>query len=85
MNQEDIHKMVREAGASGLKPVIARKETDPITAYRFTEEALVRLAALVAAKAAQDERESIASHYARQPHVEFFGAELADEIRARGQ
>ena len=40
-----------------------------------------RFAALVAAK----ERESIAAHYAAQPHVEFFGAELAEEIRARGQ
>ena len=39
-----------------------------------------RFAALVAAK----ERESIAAHYAAQPHVEFFGAELAEEIRARG-
>ena len=40
-----------------------------------------RFAALVAAK----ECEAIAAHYAAQPHVEFFGAELADDIRARGQ
>lgn len=30
------------------------------------------------------EREAIAAHYAAHPHVEFFGRELADEIRARG-
>lgn len=41
---------------------------------------LARFAALVAAK----EREAIAAHYDAQPHVEFFGRELADEIRARG-
>ena len=46
-----------------------------------TVEFLASFAALVAAK----ERESIAAHYAAQPHVEFFGAELAQEIRARGQ
>ena len=40
---------------------------------------LSRFAALVAAK----EREAIAAHYDAQPHVEFFGRELADEIRAR--
>ena len=42
---------------------------------------LSRFAALVAAK----EREAIAAHYDAQPHVEFFGRELADEIRARGK
>ncbi len=36
-------------------------------------------------KAVAKEREAIAAHYAAQPHVEFFGAELAEEIRARGQ
>ena len=40
---------------------------------------LSRFAALVAAR----EREAIAAHYDAQPHVEFFGRELADEIRAR--
>ena len=38
---------------------------------------LSRFAALVAAK----EREAIAAHYDAQPHVEFFGRELADYIR----
>ena len=42
---------------------------------------LSRFAALVAAK----EREAIAAHYDAQPHVEFFGRELADDIRARGK
>ena len=42
---------------------------------------LSRFAALGAAK----EREAIAAHYDAQPHVEFFGRELADEIRARGK
>ena len=42
---------------------------------------LSRFAALAAAK----EREAIAAHYDAQPHVEFFGRELADEIRARGK
>ena len=42
---------------------------------------LARFAALVAAK----EREAIAAHYDAQPNVEFFGRELADEIRARGK
>ena len=46
-----------------------------------TIEFLGSFAALVAAK----ECEAIAAHYAAQPHVEFFGAELADDIRARGQ
>ena len=44
-------------------------------------ERLSRFAALVAAK----EREAIAAHYDAQPHVEFFGRELADDIRARGK
>lgn len=46
---------------------------EPYTRYRF--------AALVAAA----ERERIAAHYEAQPHVEFFGLELADAIRARGK
>lgn len=37
-----------------------------------------------AALAAATEREAIAAHYEAHPHVEFFGRELADEIRARG-
>ena len=46
---------------------------------------LSRFAALAAALAAAKEREAIAAHYDAQPHVEFFGRELADEIRARGK
>ena len=60
MNQEDIIKMAREAGAGAMKTWNMRKESDPVTAYRFTEEAMERFAALVAAKAAQDEREACA-------------------------
>ena len=41
--------------------------------------------ARIVRKAVAEEREAIAAHYAAQPHVEFFGAELAEEIRARGQ
>lgn len=46
---------------------------------------LSRFAALAAALVAAKEREAIAAHYDAQPHVEFFGRELADEIRARGK
>lgn len=46
-----------------------------------TIEFLGSFAALAAAK----EREAIAAHYEAHPHVEFFGRELADEIRARGK
>ena len=70
MNQAEIIAMATEAGLNSYR--IA-----PGEAVAVWE----RFAALVAAK----EREAIAAHYAAQPHVEFFGAELADDIRARGQ
>lgn len=84
MNQDEIIAMAREAGfrtghinmsAGDPLPFIA-----PISATSCIVE-VQRLIELAAAK----ERESIAAHYAAQPHVEFFGAELAEEIRARGQ
>ena len=69
MSRDEIIAMATEAG---------------LNSYRIAPgEALAvweRFAALVAAK----EREAIAAHYDAQPHVEFFGRELADEIRARG-
>lgn len=76
MNQAEIMAMAREAG---LLPDNSHP-TPETRAMRKRCEVVKRFAALVAAK----ERESIAAHYAAQPHVEFFGAELAEEIRARG-
>lgn len=70
MTQDEIIAMATEAGLNSYR--IAPGEAVAVWG---------RFAALVAAK----ERESIAAHYAAQPHVEFFGAELAEEIRARGQ
>lgn len=37
----------------------------------------------IAALVAAHEREQIAAHYGAQPHVEHFGSNIADEIRAR--
>lgn len=73
MTPKEITAMAREAGGYESPHYPENLVMD--------EHDLGRFAALVAAK----ERESIAAHYAAQPHVEFFGAELAQEIRARGQ
>jgi len=56
------------------------KEANPENDLNSMLQFLQRFAALVAAT----EREAIAAHYEAHPHVEFFGRELADEIRARG-
>ena len=70
MKHEEIIAMANEAGLNSYR--IAPSQA---------VEVWTRFAALVAAK----ECEAIAAHYAAQPHAEFFGAELADDIRARGQ
>ena len=75
MTKDEIIAMARKSGFDTYK-----NETAGVEGYDCTEE-LERFAALVAAK----EREAIAAHYDAQPHVEFFGRELADEIRARGK
>lgn len=73
MTPQEIIAMAKEAGVKDFMG------WDGV--HLVGEAELHRFAALVAAK----ERGSIAAHYAAQPHVEFFGAELAEEIRARGQ
>lgn len=84
MNQDEIIAMAREAGMD----VHVRQEYVYIRCAALTgvgsPDEVARFAALIAEKAVAMERESIAAHYAAQPHVEFFGAELAQEIRARG-
>ena len=72
MSRDEIIAMAREAGC-----VSAEFWPGDFAGLMGVFE---RFAALVAAK----EREAIAAHYDAQPHVEFFGRELADEIRARG-
>ena len=69
MSKDEIIAMAKEAGFP------------PHIVDAGANRELARFAALVAAK----EREAIAAHYDAQPHVEFFGRELADEIRARGK
>jgi len=83
MNQDEIIAMAREAGFRTGHIDLTTGEPIPFIAPASGTSCMwevLRFAALVAAK----ERESIAAHYAAQPHVEFFGAELAEEIRARG-
>jgi len=80
MTRDEIIAMAREAGMEvHERKGQIRIGSAVLTGADSTDE-VTRFAALVAAK----ERESIAAHYAAQPHVEFFGAELAEEIRARG-
>lgn len=56
---EEITGMARACGAKGLRPYSKRQESDPVVAFRLTPEQLVRLAALVAEKAAAKEREAL--------------------------
>ena len=79
MNQDEVFAMAKAAGMDEMGGV--RDNGESSIYFEGWPEQLAVFAALVAAK----EREAIAAHYAAQPHVEFFGSELADEIRARGQ
>jgi len=72
MTQDEIIAMAKEAGGYESPQYPENLIMD--------EHDLGRFAALIAAK----EREAIAAHYDAQPHMEFFGKELADDIRARG-
>ena len=57
----------------------AQKADTNFSSYVPTERDVI-FAALVE----EHVREQIASHYGAQPHVEHFGSNIADEIRARG-
>lgn len=95
MNQEDILKMAREAGITFKPMVVDGVEYE----YRFAEcnddiggdEAgcIERFAALVAAKAAQDEREACALVCESHPWIDGqtlpSNHEMARAIRARSQ
>lgn len=57
MNQEDILKMAREAGAAKFYP---ERQSKTVENYLVGQEFLERFAALVAEKAEQDAREAFA-------------------------
>ena len=81
MTRDDIIRLAREAGMRANCGYQEKGEHFPaINALKsdVPVEWLERFADLVAAA----KREAIARHYEAQPHVEFFGSELADEIRA---
>jgi hypothetical protein len=70
MTQDEIIEMAQECGLIGMRPHL-----DGIYS-----EALVAFAKLVAAK----EREAFAKLFP-QPHMEYFGQDIQDAIRARGE
>lgn len=78
MTPDDILRMAREAGLRTGDNQPGRYRSAGVS-VGVTESDLLAFADLVAAA----ERERIAAHYEAQPHVEFFGLELADAIRAR--
>lgn len=59
--------------------VIALAMQHTVGGLEFDDDGLIRFAALVAAQ----ERETLAVHFDAQPHMEHFGREIADFIRAR--
>lgn len=92
MNQEEILKMAREAGAAKFYP---DRQSKTVENYLVGQEFLERFAALVAAKAAQDEREACASVADAERWNDVYPEEkvihdeacqeIAAVIRARGQ
>lgn len=72
MKREQIEQWAREADCTHVNVLGDQSKA---------LERLERFAALAAAH----EREQIAAHYGAQPHVEHFGSNIADEIRARGE
>ena len=81
MTHEEIIAMARETGIEFQCNVGVFGRPSVTTQGSQKLEKIQRLIELAVAK----EREAIAAHYAAQPHVEVFGAELADDIRARVQ
>lgn len=78
MTRDEVIAMAREAGFkhNAFSQACVKHSSG---AWVDVAEELEHFAALMAAA----EREAIAAHYAAHPHVEFFGRELADEIRSR--
>lgn len=74
MTDKDILRMARDSGLTD--PDLGEWMID----YGRSEDQIKKFAEFVEAFV----REEIARRYEAQPHVEFFGRELADEIRARG-
>lgn len=74
MNRETIIQMAREAGLAEVTDTAESLPADYV-------DALAKLCAMAVAK----ERESIAKHYEAEAYREFFGFDIADAIRARGE